>query len=312
MILITGLGHISSLGQGRESLIAVMNGKPRPLPQVRKVKTRGGEVDVQTLLAPEAALPSSVPESVQRRMPKISKMFFSAAMEAAEEAFSLGDESFLKAHPTRVGLVVGTAFGAIDLSNLFEKRVVVEGPAGASPNLFATSVQNAVASSLSLSLGIQGPSTTVTTLEHTAVGALCIAADWLGQGAVDQVLVAVGDEVSEMHGYAAAHLEERPIIGEGVVAFVLSRGTGPNGSSYARIEDLRPFTENTPRPEDFVADLRPHGYQTHQHWFGALATGGAFEIAIAALKVRADKSPLNCFQFTTHGEAQSVRLTPPV
>lgn len=332
-IHITGLGHISALGQGISALQSGVSGAALPAIVPRNINTANGQVEILSYDCADVTLPSSVPEPVQRRMSRISKMCFAAVNEAVSDAFG-----GTRPDGTRLGISVGTAFGAFELANIFQKRIYEDGPMGASPSLFAGSVQNSIASALSMSFKIHGPSSTLMTMEQTTFGALAVACDWITQDVVDHAIVVIGDEISSYHSYTAAHLplsrELRPhdngfsaIVGEGASAFVLSRATAQVGRQpYAVISELA-LRADKPAPVEktYIAlcgfegqsDLYKNWLSSrsavsHAALYGTLLTGSAFEIAIAALDVAQTGSSVACVQITTHGEAQSLVLTKPV
>jgi 3-oxoacyl-(acyl-carrier-protein) synthase len=327
-IFITGLGQISAVGQGVSALETAWRKGAPPVPSTRMVPTAEGEKPLLAYGCAEAALPARIPEPVVRRMSRFAKMGFAAVAEAVDDAFGgpIPDGE-------RTGLVVGTAFGAFDLANAFQKRIYLEGPIGASPSLFAGSVQNSSAAQLSMAFQIHGPTSTVMTMEQTALNALRLAHDWLAQDIVDHVVVMIGDEISNYHTYTLAHQPPSAgldtasdafsaVIGEGAVSFVLSRegGTGAR-RKYAEIAELE-LRAQTPPPVEraFTAAYGREGeFSRYRGWlktpprnhavlYGSTLIGAAFETAIAALAVRDDGQPTACVQITDHGEAQSVVL----
>jgi hypothetical protein len=199
-------------------------------------------------------------------------------------------------------------------------------------------VHNALASQLSISFGIQGPMSTITTMEHTAIGAMSLAGNWLQANIVDHVVVVIGDELSEFHAYVMANLDVArdfdprsdacsAIAGEGMVAFVVSRADATGiRQSHCRLIAAQACAVDCPTsPRYFVAahgiegqwsrhlrwlqdHVGPVEPQCHAHLFGSMVTAAAFEILVAALQVRADGRATTCVQVTGHGEAQTLTL----
>jgi 3-oxoacyl-[acyl-carrier-protein] synthase III len=216
---------------------------------------------------------------------------------------------------------------------VFQQSLAKNGAIGASPTLFAGSVQNSIAAQLSLTFDIQGPTSTVMTMEQTAINSFGLARDWLLQDRADHVLVVLGDDICAFNAYAMAHLPPSPLlnpksdectsqIGEGAVGFVLSRADLVQ-KKYCEVSDVQLWAETPPAtPRTLVASYG--GFQQssrNRQWLGATAkpeqhaplygsmvAGLAFEIAIAALKVSEDHLPTACVQITDHGEAQSLVL----
>lgn len=338
-VLISGLGQISAVGAGRAALEQGLSGERQPNIPSLPVVTAAGIKNIPVYRAPEVLLPAHVPESIKRRMPRLAKMFYAAVSEAIEDSFG-EQRTQLKTSPERTGLVVGTAFGCLEVAAAFEQRLVREGPSGASPTLFAGSIQNSLASHLSISFGLQGPAMTITTMEQTTMGAFRVAYDWLKDGLVDHVIVAIGDEASEFHAYAmagrAGHTAHQvvpkedsvsSIIGEGVCCFVLSR-QGCSERHYAEITSIDLQAQPGPKAQRcfFAAGGCEDQWSRYRAWFktldgtllataqchaglyGTLVTGSAFELAIAALKIPRDGQSTLCLQLTDQGEAQTLTL----
>jgi 3-oxoacyl-(acyl-carrier-protein) synthase len=337
-VRISGLGHLSALGQGKAALMQALAGTRRAQLVLRNVVTARGTVEVPVYQAPEVVLPPEVPESVRRRMPRISRMFHATVLEAMADAFGPGAPL---PDPERIGLVVGTGLGCLDSANTFHRRVILEGAAGSSPTLFASSVQNAMAAHLSISCGVRGPTCTVTTMEQSTFGAFRVAIDWIGNGAADHVVLAIGDELIDFNAYVVAHKPHIPaelsprapectvVAGEGVAVFLLSREGALNKidkSGICRIDDVQLCPERCPEvPRVSAAAYGAAGQWTrYQQWigrpsdeidchaqlFGSFVTGSAIETAIAALRVSRDGKPTACVQLTDHGEAQAIVLGP--
>ena len=294
-VFVSGLGQISASGQGVKSLMAAVAEKRKPSARTETWDTRLGSKSVSFFDVPEVEMPSNLPESVKRRMSRFSKMCFASVGEAIEDAKLKCSWKF---PPERTGLIIGSAYCSLDLANLFEKKVQLEGPSGASPSLFASSVQNSIASHLSISFGIQGPCSTVVTMEQTVVGTLRLAYDWLKQDLVDCVVVAIGDEISEHMRYATAHKENSAVLGEGVVSFVLTRQDFEK--SYAEIKEIG-FT--------WLSDDQKSS-DKYQEYYGEMVTGPAFEIAISAFNVPVRPRENLISQLTDHGEIGWVILGP--
>lgn len=240
---------------------------PAPEIQIREVTTASGKKIVRTLQVPEPQLPAEIPDSIKRRMSRLAKMYFATLFEAVDDAFGV-ERKVLRTQPERVGLVVGTVFGNLNSANDYFHRIQVDGAAGASPTLFAGSIHNSLASQLSIALGNRGPTSTTSTMNETVLGAFRVAWDWLSEEVVDHVVVVIGEEVSDFHLYAVAHLENPPVLGEGVVAFVLSRN--PLNKNYGRLVDVKwPSQQSNPE---------------FQQKYGYMVSDLAFEIAAQCLR----------------------------
>jgi len=110
----------------------------------------------------------------------------------------------------------------------FYQGVVKHGQRFASPNVFPETVFNSPTSHLAAVLGVVGPSYTVVADDTAWVSALNVAATWLANGLVENVLVVSGEELDPMalDAYAAVRWLRRGgafVPAEGAGAVVLRR-----------------------------------------------------------------------------------------
>ena len=332
-VMISGMSQLSALGQGQAALREGLRKQNIPLLKTKAEMTQTGPREVLIFSAPEPALPEGFPENRIRRLSRVARMFLVTALEAMNEAFAQAPRK-----PDRLGLVVGTGFSTLQPTTEFQRSFHLQGPIGISPTLFSSSVQNSIAAQLSMIFEIQGPTSTVMTAEQTTINSLRLAYDWIQQDLADHVLVVIGDEICDYHTYALAHRPPSSAIdpssdrcstqlGEGVVAFVLSRASEETiGKKKVEISEIQIFSEQPPEIEQIA--FASHGREgqfskyknwlegkkihNHSHLYGSMVTGLAFEIAIAALKVSEDRHPWACVQLTDHSEKQSLVLTPNV
>ena len=289
-VVISAMGHCSAAGQGLNSLRLAWLDGILPVPTRETVLTANGPVDVFLFRSPNPNVPTFLPAAVERRMSRFAKMCFVTVAEALAEAS-------VQENPQRTGLVVGTAFGFLDLANTYQKRIVKDGPAGASPSLFAASIHNSLAAQLTLTFNIRGPNSTVSTMEQTSISAFRLAYDWIQHELVDRVIVCLGDELSEFHVYWLAHQGLDFRAGEGAMTFVLERQDRAS-KIYAQIS--APQLSDVDIPAGLsVCHSRPDIY-------GTLPIGNAFEMALAALSVERDGKAIACIQKTPGLAHQSI------
>lgn len=296
-VVISGIGHCSPVGLGTGNLRRAWLDGSRAELKTSMVPTARGGIAVPALRVTELNLPPKiVPEAVERRMSRFAKMCFITAAEALSDAGPVQD-------PERAGVVVGTAFGSLDLANSYQKRILLDGAAGASPSLFAASIHNSLAAQLTLAFGIRGPNSTVATMEQTAIGAMRLAYDWIQQGVVDRVALVLGDELSEYHLYYFAHLGGAATAGEGVISMILEREDMAL-KTYAHMDAPSLASSETGGKIFFSGG----GENTHGSIYGNTLMGAAFEMAIAALAVERGSEPVTCVQSSRGLPAQAVRF----
>lgn len=305
---ILGIGAVSCRGVGVSVLEAALAGGWREPSRVESPREEGNARPAY--LADLTAAPDRALLKKLRRADKLSKMCVLAAAGALED----GGISHLA--EKRVGIILATAFGAQVTTFEFLDGILDFGDAQASPTAFSNSVHNAAASYVSSSLGIRGPTLTVTRFRFSFPSALQLARVWLEQGRCDYLLVGGADQYGDVLGYVAARMLHtaadgriRPFVfnpalqvpGEGALFLLLSREQGEN--TYCAIESLR--IGGDPRG-DGAADVNiveadgmlrdESGYlplldaavptTAFAPLFGSMQVGCAFNLAAGALMLR--------------------------
>jgi len=191
-VVITGIGVLSSIGVGRdpfwEECIQGRSGI-RPISgfDVSHLKPKlGGQL-------PDINFRDYIEPTNLRRMDRIGKMVVSTVRMALDDSGLEMDHE----DPNRVGIMVGTGLGSSKSVDLYYRGLVKEGPTGATPLLFQTSVPNSICSHSSLEFGIRGINTTFSHKESSVESALVFAFGLLRKGDAQVILVGGGDEISE-------------------------------------------------------------------------------------------------------------------
>src|SRR5439155_25182743 len=126
---------------------------------------------------------------------------------------------------TRAGIVVGTAFGCFLTNAAYQRRLAAEGPAGASPRLFAATVSNAAAGELAIAYRLAGPAVTITAGRASGLVALGEAMEGLRADRADVVVAggvdALGGALADWLAAAGLAFGEPP--GEGAAVLVPER-----------------------------------------------------------------------------------------
>ncbi|PTL75009.1 beta-ketoacyl synthase chain length factor [Vitiosangium sp. GDMCC 1.1324] len=162
-----------------------------------------------------------------RRLPRLERMALAAARQA------LGTSAVSES----LALVFGTGYGGLTATVDFLEGLATRGPAFGSPTAFHQSVHHSPAGQLSITLGLRGPSLTVTARELSGETALQVGLELLETGRAEKVLVVAADErVAALDaGYRAFGVlagegednRERLEPGEGAAAVLLGREPGP-------------------------------------------------------------------------------------
>jgi len=187
---INGLGLVGGFGCGRDDLHQALLQRSASLSQV---ELRGHQFPL--LQADPAPLATYLNKRPLRRIDHFSRLALLGAFQAMADA-ALG--SF---DPNRLGLVIGSGYGALATTFKFLDSALDDGDTCASPTAFSNSVHNAAAAHISIQLKITGPSLTVSQFDQSLVAGLVSAQQWLAEKRVDAVLFGVVDEYCSVLGY---------------------------------------------------------------------------------------------------------------
>ncbi|MDH3974762.1 MAG: beta-ketoacyl synthase chain length factor [Deltaproteobacteria bacterium] len=235
---ILGIGTVSAMGCGIESLRQGLSGNAFPNILAHHIETKEGTFTLPVYRAVAEGLENYIERSRLRRMDPFLRMGLLASCLAMQDSGLEIDDG------ERVGIVFGTGYGALASSFGSFNSLMEDGDNCVSPTLFATSVHNAMASNVSIALGLGGPLQTVSSFEMTTWAVFDLACGWIDEGIVDYVLTGVGDEYCPTRGYSVLLSGARGMTamnpldfscctylpGEGFSAFLIGKGQG-----YCRI-----------------------------------------------------------------------------
>lgn len=242
---------VVSLGFGGADAAIVVErvGAPEPLAAAPPVDLAGsGEIAVtgvasllpdegSTLLADEALEGIDDARAV-RRLARFSVLVRAAGILAARDAGL--DQDLIRASSA----VVGTRFGATGYTLDYYEELVRDGLGSGNPLFFAESVPNIGSAQLSLGMGIQGATISVSGTTLAAFEAIHLARRHLVSGQASTAIVVVAEE---SHARVAEVLRELDLLderalAEGAVALVLERrdaATRRGAVVRATLEDAR-------------------------------------------------------------------------
>ena len=307
---IVGIGTVSPLGCGIDSFKSGLDGNKQPLLENVEIKTPSGIITSKAYRSKVIGLDQFIQKSKLRRIDNFLQMALMASYLAIE------DSNIQIKDKTKIGIVFGTGYGALQTSLNFFDDIIDYGDKCASPTQFANSVHNSLVSNVSISLQLQGPSLTLSSLEMTTASVFSTALSWIETGTVDYVLAGVGDEYSTITGYAtnlagAKGVEAiKPfefnectyIPGEGFVAFLL--GSSASEKKYCQIDQVRSGRDHAFKSDEFDAlFLAANGEResgrrylpsksadknlfAYSPLYGGMPTGQGFDLAAAALSLK--------------------------
>jgi 3-oxoacyl-[acyl-carrier-protein] synthase II len=193
-VVVTGIGMVTPLGIGKEEFVRKLFSGETGIAEIKSFDTAsfsshlGAEV---SNFNPRDFI------SVKnlRRMDKTSLMTAASARMALEDA----DVKITTENRDRVGIILGTAFGATDVTAQLAGTLLTQGPACVNPILVPNIVMNAPASHTSIELGFRGVNTTVTHFAVSAETAIAYAAEEIRRGTADFILAGGVDILSKFY-----------------------------------------------------------------------------------------------------------------
>jgi len=193
-VVVTGIGMVTPLGIGREEFGRRLFSGETGIAEIKSFDTSklsshlGAEV---TNFNPR----DFISVKNMRRMDKISLMAAASARLALEDA----GLQITEGNRDRVGIILGTAFGATDITAQFLTTLFNEGPSSVNPILVPNTVMNAAAGHTSIELGFRGVNTTVTHFAVSAENAIAYAAAEIKRGTADFIFAGGADILSEFY-----------------------------------------------------------------------------------------------------------------
>ncbi|MDF2594692.1 MAG: 3-oxoacyl-(acyl-carrier-protein) synthase 2 [Clostridia bacterium] len=190
-VVITGLGVVSPIGNDRDTYwqnlkegvsgIKFLSGEN--LMEDIKVRVAGVVTDFQ----PEKYMD----KKEQRRLAKFSQF----AIYASKEALAHAEIDMEKEDPTRVGVIIGSGIGGLDVIEEEAKKLREKGPKRVSPLFVPMAIANMAAGNVSIYTGARGVCSTVVTACSAGTHSIGEAFRYLRQG-VGDIMIAGGTEAS--------------------------------------------------------------------------------------------------------------------
>jgi 3-oxoacyl-[acyl-carrier-protein] synthase II len=193
-VVVTGIGMVTPLGIGKEEFGRKLFSGETAIAEIKSFDTRsfpshlGAEV---THFNPR----DFISVKNMRRMDRIALMTAASSRLALEDA----GMQITADNRDRVGIILGTAFGATDVTVQFAGTLLTEGPAFVNPILVPNIVMNAPAGHTSIELGFRGVNSTVTHFAVSAETAIAYAAAEIKRGTADFILTGGVDILSKFY-----------------------------------------------------------------------------------------------------------------
>ena len=182
-IYITGLGIVSSAGNGVENYIEKVNDN---------VKIDG--TDLRSVLGKEDFDKYDIKLAFYRKLDNLSLMQVVSGIEAIKDA----DVTFEDKDAEDYGMIIGTADGPLTTVYEFQEHISKEGTQNGSAFNFPNTVYNAAGGYLSIKTGMRGYNVTVTNGNQSGMSSLCYAANEIRQNRAKAMLATGMDENSDV------------------------------------------------------------------------------------------------------------------
>jgi 3-oxoacyl-[acyl-carrier-protein] synthase II len=193
-VVVTGLGMVTPLGIGKEEFGRRLFCGETAIAEIKSFDT--------------SSFPSHLGAEVTNFNPRdfisvknIRRMDKTSLMTAVSSRLALEDAGvqITQGNRDRIGIILGTAFGATDVTAQFASTLLTEGPSFVNPILVPNIVMNAPAGHTSIELGFRGVNTTVTHFAVSAETAIAYAVAEIRRGTADFILTGGVDILSKFY-----------------------------------------------------------------------------------------------------------------
>lgn len=239
-VVVTGMGVVSSIGADvAEFRRALLSGDCGCMPRAF-TRLNGSVVTAPAYTAKPAEAQGLIEPRKLRRMFRVARM----AAVAARQALAQAGIDPARLDPSRIGVVMGTSLGALEITQKFVDSWLDQGEQHASPLNFMNSVHGILASQIALDIGATGVNLTTAQRDVCFEVALDMGKAMLEQRRADVVLVGGADELTDLlheigsglhlftldlqrRGIDAKARAAATIPGDGAGVFVLERDDTP-------------------------------------------------------------------------------------
>lgn len=192
-VVVTGVGLVSPLGNGREEFLRAVRAGRVAVGPARALDTGLA----RTALASEVTAADYrrlVDPAYARRLDQLGMLVMASSRMALKSA----GHTVTRDNSERIGMVFGTFTGPLETVAKLTETIGTQGPHRVNPRLFPNSVMNAAAGHACLSLQLRGPLSTLATGCASGLAGLGYAADLVRQGEADVMLAVSADELTPL------------------------------------------------------------------------------------------------------------------
>lgn len=188
-VVVTGVGCVSSLGTGVETLVEGLLAGRRGIAPVSAFSTEGCRTHTAAMLRDFD--PSRYIQPLKlRRVDETGRLALAACRLAIEDAG-------LPTQSDRVGMVLGSATAGLHSTIGHMHALATAGPAAAPALTFSNTVGNSGASLCAIEYGLRGPNVTFAQKQASALAAIAYAVPALADGRADAFVTGGVDDFEE-------------------------------------------------------------------------------------------------------------------
>ncbi len=332
-IAIDGLGLVGAFGVGKEAFRAALQAG-RVEPEWLPVDPDSDGVTMPVLKANPTGLDEFVSLRALRRIDYFSRLAILGA------GLAMKDANLTEMDKAKLGIVIGTGYGATATTFGFMDSMLDFGDSCASPTKFSNSVHNAAAANAAIVLGIEGVNLTVSQFDMSVPVALHSAMEWLRSGVADAIILGGVEEYCKPLGYCYKRYfgvpdgtmtpldfdRQTAIPGEGA-AFLVLRRQEDTDQPLAVIDQkqLGFGADQLSLPDGGTLVLGADGHQqSAAHYrkmmnghdevrcfsptYGSLPASPAFDMAAAALQMD-ELERAHCLRFNCRGDFACISMS---
>ena len=207
------------------------------------------------------------------------------------------EAAFGGAPPPHAGVVLGSAFGAVDATSAFMRRLNEKGPRLVSPADFPSLVPSSPAGHISIYLGLRGPTMVVADLATSGEAAVTTAYELIASGEADRITAVAVEERSTIVEEVLSVLFHTNGAERGEGASAIALASDPD-HALAQIDRLMVWRDHAPAlpsppPGAVVVSREPFVWGDAEQVLCNEAkheAAGAMAIAMAAARIAAGAS----------------------
>jgi len=259
---ISGLGIISPLGSGIHENFSAFSSYQYPVSKKLRF-VNNNSYEVNTLTINDNILKENILLKKVRRADRFTKIAILSVNEALEDYRGI---SGFELDSTRTAAILSSSFGPHATTFKFLDGLLEFGEIGVSPTDFSHSVHNAALSYITQLFNLKCRTISVSNFLFPFHNSLLTAFSILHQPKIEQVILCLCDEITEIlgaifkNGFSLDSLKEMPKLGEGAATIILSKKKHKNSYCMISIDnEMAPNCDNYP----LFDDLRGSNYSNY-------------------------------------------------